>query len=55
MRTNATLAVLLLALVTTITSCQVAGGIFKAGMWMGVIVVVLVIVLVLWLLNRMRR
>jgi hypothetical protein len=55
MRTNASLAVLLLALTTTITSCQVAGGIFKAGMWMGVIIVVLVIVLVLWLLNRMRR
>jgi hypothetical protein len=55
MRTNASLAVLLLALIATTTSCQVAGGIFKAGMWMGVIVVVLVIVLVLWLLNRMRR
>jgi hypothetical protein len=55
MRTTTSLAVLLLALVTTMTSCQVAGGIFKAGMWMGVIIVVLVIVLVLWLLNKMRK
>jgi hypothetical protein len=55
MRSNKFLFALLIALTSSLASCEVAGGIFKAGMWMGVIVVVLVIVLVLWLLGRMRK
>lgn len=39
----------------TASSCQVVGGIFKAGVWSGIIVVVLVIVLVIWLIGRSRR
>ena len=37
------------------SSCEVVGGIFKAGMWVGFIVVVLVIALVLWLINKIRK
>jgi hypothetical protein len=36
-------------------SCQVIGDIFKAGMWVGVIVVVLIIALVLWLIGKARK
>jgi len=55
MKTNRLLAGLLIVLATTFTSCEIAGGIFKAGMWVGVIVVVLVVALVLWLINKARR
>ncbi|MES2881549.1 MAG: hypothetical protein V4676_05325 [Bacteroidota bacterium] len=44
-----------LALVTTLSSCDVIGGIFKAGFWTAIIIVVLVIALILWLINRGRR
>lgn len=39
-------------LLFTFTSCDLIGGIFKAGMWTGVIVVVGVIMLLVWLLAR---
>ena len=46
----------LLALVTamTLSSCQVVGGIFKAGVWVGILLVVLVVGLILWLVGRGR-
>ncbi|MEJ5993043.1 hypothetical protein WG904_01340 [Pedobacter sp. Du54] len=43
----------LVALVCSVlTSCELIGDIFKAGMWTGVIVVVLVIALVIWLVSK---
>lgn len=44
------LVVLLLTL--TLTSCEVVGGIFKGGVWTGVILVVAVIAIVIWALSR---
>jgi uncharacterized membrane protein len=32
--------------------CAVVGGIFKAGVWVGVLLVVLVIALIVWLISR---
>ncbi|QEC55822.1 phosphatidate cytidylyltransferase [Flavisolibacter ginsenosidimutans] len=43
-----------LALMFTFSSCAVVGGIFKAGVWVGIIIVVFVVVLILWLVNRGR-
>lgn len=40
-------------LTLSLTSCELIGGIFKAGVWSGVIVVVLVIALVLWLVMKL--
>ena len=54
MKTNVVLATLL-ALSITLTSCEAIGGIFKAGMWVGVIVVVGIVALVLWLLGKARK
>lgn len=54
MKTNVVLATLL-ALSITLTSCDAIGGIFKAGMWVGVIVVVGIVALVLWLLGKARK
>lgn len=36
-----------------LTSCELAGGIFKGGMWTGAILVIAVIVLVIWLFTKM--
>jgi hypothetical protein len=55
MKLNSVMMILLVAIVTTLSSCEVIGDIFQAGMWVGVIVVVLIIALVLWLINKVRR
>lgn len=39
-------------LATTLTSCELIGGIFKAGMWSGVIIVVIVLALIIWLVTK---
>lgn len=41
-----------LATIVTLSSCEVVGGIFKAGFWTAIILVVLVIVVILWLVRR---
>lgn len=43
-----------LAMVMTLSSCQVVGGIFKAGVWVGILVVVVVVGIILWLVGRGR-
>lgn len=40
-------------LLTALTGCEVIGGIFKAGVWVGIIIVVAVIVLVFWLFKKL--
>lgn len=37
---------------TTLSSCDVIEGIFKAGIWAGVIIVVIVLVLIIWLVSK---
>lgn len=39
--------------VTTLSSCELVEGIFKAGMWTGVILVVVVIAIVIWLAAKL--
>ncbi|WP_205500243.1 hypothetical protein [Rufibacter psychrotolerans] len=46
---------LMLVLTLSLSSCDVIGGIFKAGMWTAVIIIVIVVLLILWLLRRIRR
>jgi len=46
----------LLAVVSLMLSgCDVIGGIFEAGVWSGIIVVVLVVGLLLWLVGKVFR
>lgn len=35
-----------------LTGCEVIGGIFKAGVWSGVIVVAIVIALLIWIISK---
>lgn len=45
---------LALAMAMSFSSCQVVGGIFKAGVWVGILLVVLVVGVILWLVGRGR-
>lgn len=37
---------------TTLTSCDLVTGIFEAGVWSGVIIVVIVLALIIWLISK---
>ncbi|MET3112323.1 cytosine/uracil/thiamine/allantoin permease [Pedobacter sp. CG_S7] len=39
-------------LATTLTSCAAIEGIFKAGLWTGIILVVLVLALIIWVISK---
>lgn len=55
--TRSTLARLLpiLLLAVAASGCEIVGGIFKAGLWVGAIVVVLIVVLIFWIVGKVRR
>lgn len=36
-----------------LTSCEAITGIFKAGMWTGVIGIILVVAIIIWLISKM--
>jgi hypothetical protein len=42
----------LVLLATALPGCAVVGGIFKAGVWVGVLAVVIVVGLILFLVSR---
>ncbi|MFC5271260.1 hypothetical protein [Adhaeribacter terreus] len=45
---------LLVLLTFTLSSCELIGDIFKAGMWTAVILIVIVILIIMWLLRMIR-
>lgn len=53
MKTSNFYFVLLFA-VTLLSSCELAGDIFKAGAYTGIFIVVVIIALVIWLLSKFR-
>ncbi|HYC29594.1 MAG TPA: phosphatidate cytidylyltransferase [Chitinophagaceae bacterium] len=55
MKKNALIYGSLILALASLSSCEVIGGIFKAGIWVGVIIVVAIIALILWLVGRGRR
>ena len=48
------LSFLLLFVTSFLSSCEVVGGIFKAGVWVGVLVVVGIIGLILYLVGKRK-
>lgn len=44
----------MLALVFTLSSCELAGDIFKGGFYLGIIVVLAVIGLIVWLIKKFK-
>ena len=55
MRSAAGRLLLLLLLAMTASGCEIIGGIFKAGIWVGAIIVVLIVVLVMWIVGKARK
>lgn len=51
MKKHIPLAIIAL-LSTTLTSCEIIEGIFKAGLWAGVIIVVVILALIIWLVAK---
>lgn len=45
----------LIAVMLSLQSCEIVEGIFKAGFWAGIILVVLVVVLIFWLIAKIRK
>jgi hypothetical protein len=54
-QSKAMLFVALFFAANMLTGCEVIGGIFKAGMGVGIFVVVVIVALVLWLIGRSRK
>ena len=52
---NNLLLVALAFIMTLLSSCEAIEGIFKVGMWTGIIIVVAIIAVIIWLVNRFRR
>lgn len=49
------LRVLLIVLLAMgVAACEVIGGIFKAGVWVGAIAVILVVVAIVWVVAKAR-
>ena len=46
------LVALVLTTTMLLTSCEVIGGIFKAGVWAGIIMVVVIVALLIWLASK---
>jgi hypothetical protein len=46
---------LLVFVTLTFTSCEIVGGIFKAGMGVGIFAVLAVAVFIFWLVTRARK
>ncbi len=46
---------LLFLFIATLSSCDVIEGIFKAGFWTAIILVVLIVGVVMWLIGKTRR
>jgi hypothetical protein len=46
---------LMVAMVVTLSSCELVGDIFQAGFAVGIIVVVAIVALLIWLISRFRR
>jgi hypothetical protein len=46
--------VLVVLLLVPLAGCEVIGGIFKAGVWVGVILAALVVVGIVWMVTKAR-
>lgn len=48
-------ALVLVLSAAALSGCAVIGGIFKAGVWVGILLVVALLVGVLWIAGKLRR
>ncbi|HEX5044902.1 MAG TPA: hypothetical protein VFV75_18550 [Candidatus Polarisedimenticolaceae bacterium] len=48
-------SLLVVAALLSLSACEVIGGIFKAGVWVGIVLVVLVLAGLFWIVGKLRR
>lgn len=48
-------AAVLCSLMITLNSCAAITGIFKAGVWTGIIFVVVIMAIIIWIISRVTR
>jgi hypothetical protein len=46
---------LIILLAVSAAGCELIGGIFKAGVWVGAIAVIVIVVLLVWIVAKVRR
>jgi len=46
---------LCLLLILTLSSREAIGAIFKAGVWVGIVVVVIILVIVFWIISKVSK
>ncbi|MBC7829409.1 MAG: hypothetical protein H7122_16800 [Chitinophagaceae bacterium] len=54
MKNNLLLSVLAFLMIS-LSACEAIEGIFKVGLWTGIIIVVAIIAVIIWLVSRFRR
>ena len=47
--------VILSLLMVSLSSCELIGGIFKAGVWTGLLLVAAIIAIVIWIISRFMK
>ncbi len=52
MRESVRTLIVLICSILTLAGCQIAGGIFKAGMWVGAALVIGIIALIVWFVSK---
>jgi hypothetical protein len=52
---NVTRLLLIVLLAVSAAGCELIGGIFKAGIWVGAIGIILIVFLVIFIIGKMRR
>lgn len=52
MKTNIIKITLLALMLSMLTGCELAGSIFEAGMFVGILVVVVIVGLIIWILKK---
>lgn len=43
---------LMMLLAMALSSCEAIGAIFKAGVWVGIVVVVIILIIIFWLIRK---
>ncbi len=47
--------IFLLAMVMTLSSCELIGDILEVGVWLGVLIAAAVVGLIIWIISKFRR
>lgn len=46
---------ILIMLVLALSSCEAIGAIFKAGIWVGIVVVVIILIIIFWVIRKFSK